>query len=88
MADDVSKRMNYFDRQFLRATDFQVEQAYHLDRRRRHNRLLHTRGIAEGLIVTPSQVPGEERAVRVSPGTAYDAQGPRPYCLVYHLRLM
>jgi hypothetical protein len=46
MLDDVSKRMNYFDRQFLRAKDFQVEQAYHLDRRQRLNRLLLRAGIA------------------------------------------
>ncbi len=72
---DITKRMNYFDRQFLRAQDFVDEQDYHLDRRCRHNRLLHTYGIAEGLIVTASPEPGEEKMVLVSPGTAYDPQG-------------
>ena len=28
--DDINARMHYFDRQFLRASDFQVEQKYHL----------------------------------------------------------
>jgi hypothetical protein len=69
---DVTKRMNYFDRQFLRATDFQDEQAYDLDRRRRHNRLLHAPGIAEGLEVTGNI---NDAFVTVSPGTAYDALG-------------
>lgn len=75
MPDDITKRMRYFDRQFLRAKDFQDEQAYHLNRRRRHNRLLHTYGIAEGLEVKQSSVLGEEKMVLVTRGTAYDPQG-------------
>ena len=69
---DITKRMNYFDRQFLRAKDFQDEQEYHIDRRRRHNRLLHKPGVAEGLEVT-----GEAGAntVTVSAGTAIDIPG-------------
>ncbi|MCK5712331.1 MAG: hypothetical protein KAI25_06425, partial [Hyphomicrobiaceae bacterium] len=65
--EDITKRMNYFDRQFLRANDFQDEQEYHIDRRRRHNRLLHKPGVAKGLEVT-----GEKNAntVVVSAGTA------------------
>jgi len=65
------KRMNFFDRQFLRARDFQDEQAYHLDQRRRHNRLLHTPGVAEGLLVTRVNA----STVRVTGGTALDPQG-------------
>ena len=69
---DATKRMNYFDRQFLRASDFQDEQAYAIDRRRRHNRLLHSPGVAEGLQVTGSAGAG---TVSVSAGTAYDGLG-------------
>jgi hypothetical protein len=69
---DITKRVSYFDRQFLRATDFQAEQAYELDRRRRHNRLLHQPGVAEGLQVTANP---NDTVVSVSPGTAYDQQG-------------
>ena len=29
--DSIDKRMHFFDRQFLRARDFQAEQAYHID---------------------------------------------------------
>ena len=49
---DLSKRMNYFDRQFLRAQDFMDEQDHYTDRRWRHNRLLHVSGVAENLIVS------------------------------------
>lgn len=74
MADvtNVTKRMNYFDRQFLRRKDFQDEQDYHIDRRRRHNRLLHTPGVAEDLMVT-----GEvgSTMVTVSTGMAIDPEG-------------
>jgi hypothetical protein len=69
---DITQRLNYFDRQFLRAADFQLEQAYDLDRRRRHNRLLHAPGIAEGLMVSGNV---GDTFVTVSAGTAYDALG-------------
>ncbi len=67
----VEKRTRFFDGQFLQDQDFVDEQSYHLDRQRRHNRLLHVSGIAEGLNVT---APGENR-VRVSEGTAIDIDG-------------
>jgi len=66
------KRTNYFDRQFLRARDVQDEQAYHLDQRRRHNRLLHTPGVAEGLVASGSV---GSTSVTVSAGVAVDAGG-------------
>ncbi|MEK7996270.1 MAG: tail fiber domain-containing protein [Planctomycetota bacterium] len=75
MTDDVIRRMNYFDRQFLRESDFKDEQSYHLDQRRRHNHLLHTYGVAEGLKVSKSDAPGQQTFVLVSPGTAYDSLG-------------
>ena len=67
----VEKRTRFFDGQFLQDQDFVDEQSYHLDRQRRHNRLLHVSGIAEGLNVT---TPGENR-VRVGEGTAIDSDG-------------
>ncbi|MEK7995424.1 MAG: tail fiber domain-containing protein [Planctomycetota bacterium] len=69
--DDKTIRMRYFDRQFLRAKDFEEEQQYHLDRRWRHNRLLHNPGIAKGLQVEQQ---GDQR-VLVKRGTAYDPDG-------------
>ena len=50
--DVVEKRVRFFDGQFLQDQDFVDEQNYHLDRERRHNRLLHGAGIADGPDVT------------------------------------
>ena len=38
-------------KQLLTADDFTQEQAYHIESRRRHNRLFHTPGVAHGLEV-------------------------------------
>ncbi|MEN3360501.1 MAG: hypothetical protein V7637_4483 [Mycobacteriales bacterium] len=69
---NLDKRPNWFDRQFVRAQDFADGDDYALDRRRRHVRLLHTPGVAEGLLV--SGVAGDT-AVTVAAGTAVDALG-------------
>ncbi|HBL30333.1 MAG TPA: hypothetical protein DD490_26155 [Acidobacteria bacterium] len=66
------KRLRYYNGQFLQQQDFTAEQDYQLDRHRRHNRQLHTYGIAEGLTVTAGV--GATSAV-VSPGTAIDGEG-------------
>ncbi len=72
MVDPVTRRLNYYTGQFLRAEDFALEQSYHIDRQRRHNRLFHTPGIADGLTVEP--VIGDDDIV-VTPGTAVDGEG-------------
>jgi hypothetical protein len=69
---DATERMHYFARQFLRATDFQVEQEYHLDRRRRHNLGFHSGGVVQGLQVVASN---QAEQVTVQPGWAVDALG-------------
>jgi hypothetical protein len=69
---DLTRRMNWFDRQFLRAQDFADDQDYALDRRHRHNRLLHTEGVADGLAVTGEK---EGTTITVAPGMALDAAG-------------
>src|SRR5512143_1779788 len=65
------KRPNYFTSQFLVEKDFDDEQAYHLNARRRHNRLLHTSGVVANLDVTRVGA----RQVQVSAGTAIDNNG-------------
>ena len=78
---DVNKRMNHFDRQFLRAQDFADEQDYHLDRRRRHNKFFHSEGIVdlpEGLEVV--QQAGHR--VTVQTGWAVDKEGREMVVLV------
>ena len=65
------KRLNYFNFQFLVDRDFEDEQAYHLQMRRRHNRQMHTPGVADGFTVTKAAA----NQVRISPGTAIDRDG-------------
>lgn len=65
------KRLHYFDHQFLVEADFSDEQTYHLDMRRRHNRDLHTFGVAAGLQVEKTG----DKEVTVSAGTAVDREG-------------
>jgi hypothetical protein len=65
-----TKRLNYFDHQFLRVDDFADEQAYHLGMRRAHNRMLHTPGVAQGLAVDHA---GSTLTVRA--GVALDGDG-------------
>ena len=72
--DDINKRMHYFDRQFLRASDFKVEQQYHIDRHRRHNRLLHTPGVATEHDLTVTGKEGD-LSITVTAGTAIDKEG-------------
>lgn len=73
MANGAVKRLKYFKYQFLNAEDFLAEQKYHRDMRHRHNRVLHSAGVADGLGVRQSDV--DETAIVVSPGTAIDAEG-------------
>jgi hypothetical protein len=65
------KRLHYFDHQFLVEADFTDEQKYHLDMRRRHNRVLHTFGVADGLQVEKTG----DREITIRPGTALDRDG-------------
>src|SRR5512143_736838 len=65
------KRANYFTSQFLEEEDFNDEQAYHLSSRRRHNRVLHTSGVVDGLDVT--LVSGTQ--IQVGAGAAIDKDG-------------
>jgi hypothetical protein len=69
---NLDKRPNWFDRQFVRAQDFADGEDYALDRRRRHVRLLHTPGVAEGLRVSGAV---GDTTVTVAAGTAVDTLG-------------
>lgn len=69
MAD---KRLRYYTGQFLQEQDFNDEQAYFLDRLRRHNRQQHTPGITEGLTATANL---DSTEVTVGAGTAVDSSG-------------
>ncbi|HEX2094582.1 MAG TPA: hypothetical protein VHG28_19410, partial [Longimicrobiaceae bacterium] len=67
-----TKRLNYFDHQFLRVDDFDAEQAYHLGMRRAHNSMLHTPGVAWGLVLGTGT---GGTPLSVSAGFALDGDG-------------
>ncbi|MBD2358714.1 hypothetical protein H6G41_29660 [Tolypothrix sp. FACHB-123] len=69
--DEQIQRLRYFDNQFLKAEDFTTEQEYHLEMRRRHNRGLHTKGVAEGLRIIKTN----EKQITVTSGFAIDENG-------------
>jgi len=73
---DVTERLRYYDGEYLRAFDFDAEQAYHLEMRRRLNRTLHLIGIAAGLYLEEDEdsVPSDP-LFHISPGMAIDALG-------------
>ena len=73
---DVTERLRYYDGEYLRAFDFDAEQAYHLEMRRRLNRTLHLVGIAAGLYLEEDEdsVPSDP-LFHISPGMAIDTLG-------------
>ncbi len=76
-------RLNYFHGRALGALDLRREQAYHLDKDRLRNRLLHGWGIVCGLEVTvaektpcdPADDAPNATVVVVHPGAAIDCRG-------------
>jgi hypothetical protein len=77
MASAGITRLNYFQRQFLNAQDFQAEQAYHRGMRRRHNLGQHTWGIVEGLELLEKARESDAPFVDIwiQPGMAVDGFG-------------
>jgi len=75
------ERLNYYEGEFLGALDFEAEQEYHREMRRRHNIGQHTWGIVSGLdlvqipngVTSPSGNP--EVDIYVQPGMAVDGFG-------------
>jgi hypothetical protein len=65
------KRMNYFTHQLLHEQDFKDEQTYHVEMRRRHNRIFHSWGVVEGLEVRQHG----EHEITIDPGMALDRSG-------------
>ncbi len=65
------KRLNYFTGEFLKEEDFEIEQQYHIDMLRKHNKNLHGWGIAQGLGVGFNT----GTAVTISQGLAIDSAG-------------
>ena len=68
------ERNRYFTGKFLSEQDFQAEQAYFLEKDKRHARHLHGYGVVCGLHVRPTDPPQPWRVV-VEPGLALDPCG-------------
>ncbi len=78
MADVTDiERLNYYEGEYLGAVDFEAEQEYHRDMRRRHNIGQHTWGIVTGLDVAQFLNGGanSEVDVYIQPGMAVDGFG-------------
>jgi hypothetical protein len=75
MATTDIERLRYFQRQYLGARDFEDEQAYHRDMRRRHNVGPHTWGIVAGLELVEDVDENGNTSVYVLPGLAVDGHG-------------
>jgi len=71
------ERLNYYEGEFLGAVDFEAEQEYHRDMRRRHNLGQHTWGIVAGLDLAqvPNGNPNGEVDIYLMPGMAVDGFG-------------
>jgi hypothetical protein len=68
------ERLRYYDGEYLRSFDFDAEQKYHLEMRRRLNLALHLDGIVDGLrVVVPKDA--TEGPAHVTPGMAIDGFG-------------
>jgi hypothetical protein len=65
------ERPRYFAGKLLTAEDLELEQAYHIGRRRLLTRMLHGAGVVSGLTV--GEATGE--TVTVEPGFALDPRG-------------
>jgi len=70
------KRINFFKGFFTQAKDWQAAETYHVEKRKIHNRYLHTPGIVFGapghLMVSASQ---DGTSLKVGPGFAIDGEG-------------
>jgi hypothetical protein len=74
MTTDDIERVRYYERQYLTAADFDAEQSYHRDMRRRHNLAHHTWGIVMGLDLV-EKTEGSTLSVYLEPGMAVDGYG-------------
>jgi hypothetical protein len=72
------KRLNFFTGFFTTADDWNEGEQYHLDKRRLHNRGLHTPGIIPIVAGEPGSLavlPAEGLHIRVEPGAVLDGNG-------------
>ena len=73
------KRLNFFTGFFTTAKDWNEGQSYHLEKRKLHNRGLHSPGVIRGEGDGLQVVPAGGLQVRVDPGAALDGLGNELY---------
>lgn len=73
--DTAFQRLNFFTGFFTTADDWNQGQEYHLEKRKLHNRGLHTAGVILGEKQNLAVVAAGDLNVRILPGAAVDAQG-------------
>jgi hypothetical protein len=76
---NITKRLNFFTGFFTTAKDWQDGQDYHLERRKLHNRGLHTPGIMRGEREELRVIPTGGLNVQVCCGAALDSDGNEIY---------
>lgn len=91
MADSI-QRPTFYEAQILAAADLQGSVDYARDQLARHEHLLHSWGITEGLDVTAGDPPvgssnKDQKEITISPGTAIDGAG-RELVLLTSLTLL
>ena len=72
---DSFERVRYFSRQLITADDMRAEQAYILQKLRRHNRMLHGSGVVCGLDVAAAPTSETPLRIAVSVGYALTPEG-------------
>ncbi len=72
----VFTRNHFFPGKILTVEDFNLEQQYHREKQKLHNRFLHGFGIVGGLRVAFAPRPrGSARAIQITAGLAFDCEG-------------
>ena len=73
--EQASERLRFYPRQLISADDLTDEQAYHRQKFREHNRLLHGWGVVCGCEVLPAPTAAKPWQVRICPGYVLTPQG-------------
>ena len=76
---NINKRLNFFTGFFTTAKDWNDGQEYHLERRKLHNRRLHTPGVMRGELDELRVMAGGGLNVEIRRGAALDAEGHEIY---------
>lgn len=71
----ITSRMNYFTGFFTTARDWTAEQSYHIEKRKLHNRRLHSPGIIQGEAMELGLSALSGLTVTLLPGVALDGEG-------------